>query len=175
MLFSIPGSHPSYHIPLRSPSAPLGCDSFSVSLFGMIVLRNIGQWFSRIFFSRDLPGGLSMIGLRLWIVQRKITELKCRFHRSDYRYQHDFSLLIVTLRLCLSGFPSEMVLVSPFPCSVYSLGEIHCVREFTLCSHRLGDGGRLPSTFLRAEYPRKLFGILLHGRFVFSPMYLLIQ
>ena len=88
------------------------------------------------------------------------------YHIKGTYYQHDLSLLILTLTVWLkkafAGFSIVKLLFLPpsFPhCSVW--------KEVTMCSPHLSNG--FCSTSSGAKYLRKLFGILLHGRFVYSP------
>ena len=60
----------------------------------------------------------------------------------------------------------QIILLSPFPyCSFW--------KEVSMCSPCLRSGD-LCCFFLRMEYLHKLFGILLYGRFLFSPIYVFI-
>lgn len=78
--------------------------------------------------------------------------------------QHDSSLLVLTLitwlRQCLSGLLLKL-LFAPL-LQIVPLEE----SQFVQSHLRYGE---FCSISLRAEYLRKLFGILLPGRFVFSP------
>ena len=99
-----------------SPYALLVCDSFSdfFVLMALKVLRNIGQVFCRmslnLFFSTWLD--------ELWILGRKTTEVKHRFHPIGSRFilstGRIMLICITQLRRCLPGFSTGKFL---FPLS----------------------------------------------------------
>lgn len=100
-----------------------------------------------------------MIRLGLWNFVRK----QIMSYQESAYYQHDFSLLmfnlIIQLKQCLSGFSTvKLFLIFPFPIC-YSLKGIHNV----LCTLKKL---KLYFTSLRVANVQKLFGILLHERFV---------
>ena len=83
------------------------------------------------------------------------------YHIKVTYYQHDFSLLTLTLftwlRWCLSSFSSVKLLF------LYRI----LWKQVIVCSPQLRSE-ELCSPSLRAEYLHKLFGIIPHGRFIYS-------
>ena len=76
--------------------------SFFFSFNFLTVSRGTGQLFCWISFSWDLPDVFLMIRLGLWVLGRKITEVKCHSHHTESRYcQHVSWLLTLTLTLWL--------------------------------------------------------------------------
>ena len=83
----------------------------------------------------------------------------------DTHWQHDFSLLMLTLtswlRRCLPIF-STMVSFPPFP--YRTLG-----KQVSVCSSHLHDEELRSPHLLRTEHLYKVFGILLHRGLVSFP------
>lgn len=74
------------------------------------VLKSTGQVQCRMSYYWYLSSVFLMIRLRLWVWERKTTEVECYFHYNNIKgtcYWHDFWLLMLTLiswqRSCFSG------------------------------------------------------------------------
>lgn len=87
----------------------------------LTVLGSIGQIFCRMFLYWDLSGIFLKFRLGLWVLGRKVTEIKYRFHHISSKVQtiNTKSSLILTLiiwlRQCLSGFSTvKFFLFLPF-------------------------------------------------------------
>ena len=84
MSFSVPGSHPGYHI---TYSYHVSLDfswlwqflRLSLFLMTLTVLRSTGRVYCRMALPWNLPAVFLMIRLGLWVLGKKTTELECHF------------------------------------------------------------------------------------------------
>lgn len=134
----------------------------------LTVLGTTGQAFRRMSLYWGLSDIFLRIRLGLWVLGRNTTDIQCPFHPIiplEAYYQYDLSLLMFVLmtrlRQCLSGSSTSQ------PPSLVCSFE----KEVIMHSPHLRSG-ELGSTLVKKEHRHKLFGVLLHGRFVSSHLFI---
>ena len=127
----------------------------------LAVLRSIAQVFCGMPFCWNLSGVFLTVRLRLWGLGRKIEEVKCHLH-----------LIIPTELTTIDvdlGHLAVVVIVHFLHCKVplyFSLSRSTFQKEVAVCSPLKVSGVTLHHLWV--GYFCKLYGILLHGRFVSS-------
>ena len=121
----------------------------SVTLTTLTALRGTGQFHFRMPLYWDLLDVFLLIGSKLWSFGSKATEVKSHFHYAlPRRYQHDLSLLMLTLitwlRWCLPGFTVKLLFLH-LHFHIVLCKELLCVAHTWVGALLPLQEGRIPS------------------------------
>lgn len=160
----------SHHISLGSSGL---WQFLTLSFFGMTwaVFRSVGQVFCRMFLKRGLSDVFLTIRLRLWVLRRKTTEVKCHSHHLILRI-HTINMTYHCWCFDLDHCWGSVFQVSPlWSCSFCSLSILYS-KEVTSVQPICKEC-KVMFFFLRSECLNRLFRILLQENiWLFSSIYL---